>query len=70
MRNIKHHSVIPMEATTKRILSPLDFINLPQEERQRIKCTRIIPPVLGKRRLTFGRIEVTYDSPVYVATHK
>ena len=70
MSNLKRNGVIPMESSNKRILSPFEFVNLTEKERLRIKSTRIVSPVLGKRRRAFGGIEVTFDCEVYRTIRK
>lgn len=61
----KRDNVITMGLVSKRSLSPLEFINLTDKERSSIKSTRIIPPRIGKKRRSLGKIEVTYDTPHY-----
>lgn len=64
-RERDRNEVFTMGLITKRALSPYDFINLSEKERSGIKSTRILPPKLGKKRRTLGKIEVTYDTPYY-----
>jgi hypothetical protein len=54
---------IPLYPKTKRALTPLEFIELSPEEREKIKVVRIIPPKLGK--WGFGKILVEYRHPIY-----
>ncbi|CAN5325784.1 hypothetical protein BH10PSE19_BH10PSE19_02150 [soil metagenome] len=52
---------VPMYRTGT--LSPERYLNLNERERANIESTKIIPAVLGEKG--FGKIQVTYKSPVF-----
>jgi hypothetical protein len=64
-RSRNSDKTITMGLVSKKALSPLEFVNLSEKERSGIKSTRIIPPIIGKKRLSLGKIEVTYETPRY-----
>jgi hypothetical protein len=48
-------------------LSPKQFLNLSEKDKEQIESTKIIPPEIGKRHS--GGIEVTYKLPIYKIPH-
>lgn len=52
------------KASMVEILSPQEFLNLKELERENIKSVQIIPPKLGQHH--FGKIKVVRKTPVYV----
>ena len=65
--NIRERSIlknmISLLKVEEETLSPEKYLNLNEKDRLNIACTKIIPPRLGK--FDFGKIRVTYRTPVY-----
>jgi hypothetical protein len=45
------------------IISPEEYINLSEKEKENVKSATIIPPSLGDKE--FGKIQITYKIPTY-----
>jgi hypothetical protein len=56
---------VMLGAATQRVLSPKEFLNLTEAERENIRSVRIIPPRVGKRSM--GKIAILLRTPVYEA---
>lgn len=54
---------IEMMPTVQETISLREFVRLTEEEKNRIESVQIQPPLIGKKG--FGRVIVTYKSPVY-----